>query len=118
MRKPLLIIGLLAAIVYACNQGNKIKNPLLSTSNLPAQLFSIDITEDTTLITRHGAVIRIPHGAFTANGNTVQLEIKEAYHSISLFFYVRYFASTISPSVSAASTPLHYRQSAAAHKCH
>jgi len=79
MRKPLLIIGLLAAIVYACNQSDKIKNPLLSTSKLASQLFSIDITKDTTLITRHGAVIRIPHGALSANGNTVQLEVKEAY---------------------------------------
>jgi len=79
MRKPLLIIGLLAAIVYACNQAGKIKNPLLGTSKLRSQFFNIDITKDTTLITRHGAVIRIPHGALTTKGNTVQLEVKEAY---------------------------------------
>ena len=67
MRKPLLIIGLLAAIVYACNQSDKIKNPLLGASKLRSQFFTIDITKDTTLITRHGAVIRIPHGALTTN---------------------------------------------------
>ena len=79
MRKPLLIIGLLMVIVYACNQSGKTINPLLSTGKLPSQLFSIDISKDTTLITKNGALIRIPHGALSANGNIIQLEVKEAY---------------------------------------
>jgi mono/diheme cytochrome c family protein len=79
MRKPLLIIGLLVVIVYACNQRGKTINSLLSTGKLPTQLFSIDISKDTTLITKNGALIRIPRGALSANGNTVQLEVKEAY---------------------------------------
>ncbi len=79
MRKPLLIIGLLVIIVYACNQRGKTINSLLSTGKLPTQLFSIDISKDTTLITKNGALIRIPKGALSANGNTVQLEVKEAY---------------------------------------
>jgi hypothetical protein len=79
MRKPLLIIGLLAVIVCACNQRGKTINHLLSTSKLPTQLFSIDISKDTTLVTRNGALIRIPHGALSASENRVQLEVKEAY---------------------------------------
>jgi len=79
MRKPLLIIGLLAGIVYACNQQEKIMNPLLGTSKLLTQVFSIDITKDTTLHTKNGALIRIPQGALASSSNPVQLEVKEAY---------------------------------------
>jgi hypothetical protein len=79
MRKSLLVIGLLAGIVYACNQRDKTPSHLLSTSNLPTQVFSIDITKDTVLHTKNGALIRIPHGALSAAANPVQLEIKEAY---------------------------------------
>src|SRR5687768_16627210 len=79
MRKPLLIIGLLAVIVYACNQRGNTINSLLSTGKLPTQLFSIDISKDTTLITKNGALIRIPKGALSADENIVKLEVKEAY---------------------------------------
>lgn len=79
MKKPLLIIGLLVAIVYACNQRSKTINSLLSTGQLPTQLFNIDISKDTTLITKNGALIRIPKGALSTTGNMVQLEVKEAY---------------------------------------
>ena len=79
MRKPLLIISLLVIVIYACNQNGHFGNRLLGTGKLPAQLFSIDITKDTTLVTNKGAVIRIPHGALSASVNTVQLEVKEAY---------------------------------------
>lgn len=80
MRKPLLIIGLLVAVVYACNQQGKIVNALANTSKLPSQLFTIDITKDTLLHTKNGALIRIPHGALSASSTTVQLEVKEAYN--------------------------------------
>ncbi|AEW01778.1 hypothetical protein A4D02_07175 [Niastella koreensis] len=79
MRKSLLVIGLLAGIVYACNQRDKTASHLLSTGNLPTQVFSIDITKDTVLHTKKGALIRIPHGALSSATNPVQLEIKEAY---------------------------------------
>lgn len=52
MRKPLLIITLLMMVIYACNQNGLVKNPLLITGKLPAQVFSIDITKDTTLVTK------------------------------------------------------------------
>jgi len=79
MRKPLLVIGLLAGIVYACNQQDKTPSHLLTTGKLPTQVFSIDITKDTVLHTKNGALIRIPHGALSSGTNPVQLEIKEAY---------------------------------------
>ncbi|MBO9199000.1 MULTISPECIES: hypothetical protein [Niastella] len=79
MRKSLLIISLLAGIVYACNQQDQTAPHLLSTGKLPTQVFSIDITKDTTLHTKNGALIRIPHGALSSGTNPVQLEIKEAY---------------------------------------
>jgi len=79
MRKPLIIIGLLAGIVYACNQQDNKMNPLLGTSKLLTQVFSIDITKDTTLHTKNGALIRIPRGALASGSNPVQLEVKEAY---------------------------------------
>jgi hypothetical protein len=80
MRKPLLIVSLLVIIIYACNQNSQFRNPFFSTGKLPAQVFSIDITKDTILVTKKGAVIRIPHGALSASINTVQLEVKEAYN--------------------------------------
>lgn len=79
MKKPLLVIGLLIAIVYACNHGDRTIHKLLSPGKLPAQTFVIDITRDTVLRTQKGALIRIPKGALKADNNTVKLEVKEAY---------------------------------------
>jgi mono/diheme cytochrome c family protein len=79
MKKPLFIIGLLAATVFACNQQDQTINRLLSPGKLSSQLFSIDITKDTLLRTKKGALIRIPRGALSSASNTVQLEVKEAY---------------------------------------
>src|SRR5687767_6190284 len=79
MRKPLLVIGLLAIIVYACNQGDRTVNTLLNPGKLPAQTFVIDISKDTILTTKKGALIRIPKGSLSADDNIVKLEVKEAY---------------------------------------
>ena len=79
MKKSLIIIGLLVAVIYACNQSGKTGNRLLNTGKLPSQVFSVNTTRDTTLLTHKGALIHIPHGALSAANNTVQLEVKEAY---------------------------------------
>ena len=79
MKKPLLVIGLLIAIVYACNHGDRTITRLLSPGKLPAQTFVIDIRRDTVLTTQKGTLIRIPKGALKADNNTVKLEVKEAY---------------------------------------
>lgn len=82
MKRTLLTLGILALIIYACNQQAARKsNSLLQASNLLSQFVSVDITKDTTLVTKKGAVIKIPKGALSTNGTTtVQLEIKEAYN--------------------------------------
>lgn len=84
MNKPLLIIGLLAAIVYACNQGDRKVNTLLNPGKLRAQTFVIDISKDTILTTKKGALIRIPKGALSADDNIVKLEVKEAYSMLDI----------------------------------
>jgi len=79
MKKTLVIITLLIAVVYACNQNDKTASHLLNTGNLTTQLFKVKIDRDTTLITKKGAIIRIPQGALSSADTTVQLEVKEAY---------------------------------------
>ncbi|HEX6429653.1 MAG TPA: hypothetical protein VF008_18300, partial [Niastella sp.] len=79
MKKNLLSIGLLATIVYACNQGDRSVNTLLNPGKLSEQTFVIDISKDTILTTKKGALIRIPKGALSADDNIVKLEVKEAY---------------------------------------
>lgn len=79
MKKPLLVISLLVAILYACNHGDRTIHKLLGPGKLPAQTFTINITKDTVLRTQNGALIRIPKGALKAGSNTVKLEVKEAY---------------------------------------
>jgi cytochrome c2 len=79
MKKNLLVICLLAAIVFACNQSDTSVNSLLNTGKLPTQTFVIDISKDTVLTTKKGALIRIPKGALTADDNIARLEVKEAY---------------------------------------
>jgi mono/diheme cytochrome c family protein len=80
MKKPLIILGLMAALVYACNQSTTNPFTLLRAGNLPSQFFSIDVTKDTVLVTTKGAVLKFPKGTLTTTGAAkVQLEIKEAY---------------------------------------
>ena len=79
MKKPLLVICLLAAIIYACNHSDSTQNKLLNTGKLRTQTFVIDITRDTVLTTRKGALIQIFKGAIAAEDNIVKLEVKEAY---------------------------------------
>lgn len=75
------IIALLSSlvIIISCNTGKK--TGLLSTpDDMVADEYVITIDKDTTLVTKNGALVKIPKGSLaTDNGNTVTLEIKEAY---------------------------------------
>jgi len=72
---PLLVVGL--AILFSCNSTQK---KLFSTDNLKTEQFTIDTDKDTLLQTPGGALLNIPKGSLNAeNGNSVTLEIKEAY---------------------------------------
>jgi len=80
MKKIILPAFLLIAFLFSCNHTEQPKNNVLVQSNLTSQLFTINIKKDTTLSTANGAVITIPQGALSGGaGETVQLEIKEAY---------------------------------------
>ena len=66
-------------IITGCNSSNK-KSNILSTDNLPLQEYTIDVNKDTTLVTKNGAMLKIPKGALVSgSGTTVTLEIQEAY---------------------------------------
>lgn len=54
-------------------------NGLFSTDSLQTQNYTIDINADTILATAGGAWLKIEKGTFSAAGNKVTLEIKEAY---------------------------------------
>ncbi|MBL7741805.1 MAG: cytochrome c [Chitinophagaceae bacterium] len=70
---------ILFAFVFFLSCTPPSSNKTLNTDNLPLQEYTIDITKDTVLVTKNGALLKIPKGSLAANGNTVTLEIKEAY---------------------------------------
>ncbi len=79
MKKTIPCLVLLTAIIIACNTG-KNKSLLSKPDELVAEEYVINIDKDTTLQTKNGALLKIPKGSLaTDNGNTVVLEIKEAY---------------------------------------
>lgn len=80
MRKIGFLALLLMATIFACKQFDQNRvNRLTNTSKLPSSTYSIDITRDTALITKKGAVIKITAGSLQSSTSIVQLEIKEAY---------------------------------------
>ena len=72
--KPFLFLFFLACLaVSGCNDSNR-------GNNIPGEQYSINIERDTTLKTKNGALLEIPKGSIKSEtGNTVTLEIKEAY---------------------------------------
>lgn len=80
MKKTIACLTILTAIIIACNTGKKNGNLLSKPDDIVADEYVINIDKDTTLQTKNGALLKIPKGALaTDNGNTVVLEIKEAY---------------------------------------
>jgi hypothetical protein len=64
--------------ISSCN--NSKDKGLVSILNLPSKEYTINVDNDTTLQTENGALLKIPKGALKPeNGNSVTLEIKEAY---------------------------------------
>ena len=77
--KSILVAFVGMLLLIACNN-KKGNSPAFNTSRIASQTFTIDITKDTTLLTKKGAVVKIPKGALTnEDNNSVELEIKEAY---------------------------------------
>ncbi len=73
------LLLLLIILIYACSHTGK--NALLSTpADMPAGEYTINTDRDTVLLTKHGALLKIPQGAIDAGDQKqVILEIKEAY---------------------------------------
>jgi hypothetical protein len=73
----LLLVSL--AVVFSCTTDSG-SNSLFSIDNLPLQQYTIQTERDTVLYTQSGALLDIPKGSLVAeNGNSVLLEIREAY---------------------------------------
>jgi hypothetical protein len=79
--KKLIILSVLSAfIIIACNNNNKTGKLLQGPDDMTSTEYVINIERDTTLETTNGALLKIPRGSLkTDKGNTVKLEIKEAY---------------------------------------
>lgn len=80
MKKIITCLTILAAINISCNTGKKSGSLLSKPDDIVADEYVINIDKDTTLKTKNGALLKIPKGSLvTDKGNTVVLEIKEAY---------------------------------------
>ena len=77
--KYIIILLTSLALVISCNTGKK-SNLLSKPDDMTADEYVINIDKDTTLVTKNGALLKIPKGTLaTDNGNKVTIEIKEAY---------------------------------------
>jgi hypothetical protein len=78
--KYIISLATILAIIISCNTGNKKSNLLAKPGDMKADEYVINIDRDTTIETKNGALLKIPKGSLKIdNGNTVTLEIKEAY---------------------------------------
>lgn len=74
--RPSLILLILTCLIFSCTE--KTSTRLLNDSNLPSQIFTVDINRDTVLQTAKGCVIQIPKGSLQSDSANLKLEIKEA----------------------------------------
>ncbi len=80
MKKIIIAPLVLLAVIISCNTGKNKSSILQMPDDIKADEYSINIDRDTTLVTKNGALLKIPKGSLsTDNGSTVILEIKEAY---------------------------------------
>jgi hypothetical protein len=81
MKKVLILLSLIAIIIItiiACNT-TKAKSILQKPGDVTPDEYTININRDTTLVTKNGALLKIPQGTLSSDQSTVTLEIKEAY---------------------------------------
>lgn len=79
MKKIIASLLILLTVLYACTYSGK--NSLITKpGEMPADEYTIDTERDTILVTKNGALLKIPQGAIDAGSKKqVTLEIKEAY---------------------------------------
>ena len=75
--KNIFYFFIMLPFLFGCNKKTNL-NSILNEKNLPPQLFNIDITKDTTLITLNGCLVKIPAGSLQSTTNPVKIIIKEA----------------------------------------
>lgn len=77
MKKIIFLLCTIAVIIIAC-QSNR-SSVLAKPGDIAADEYTIDINKDTTLVTKNGALLKIPKGSLSSSSSSVTLEIKEAY---------------------------------------
>jgi cytochrome c2 len=76
----IILIAMGCFLLFDCTKNDKKKtNGVFKTDNLPTEIFRINITKDTNITTKNGAIIHLPQGTLKSDSNTVELELKEAY---------------------------------------
>lgn len=79
MKYIIALLLTITVILFACNTRNN-SSLLSKPGDLVADEYTIQTDRDTTVFTKNGALIRIPKGSMTSSkGNSVTLEVKEAY---------------------------------------
>ena len=69
----------IAVLFFSCGKGpGNNMSGFLNQDQLLSQIFTVNTTHDTTLLTKNGCVINIPKESLESDSNNVKLEIKEA----------------------------------------
>jgi hypothetical protein len=98
MKKIITLLCILTAIIIACNTKSRTESFFGTPESLKADEYTITVDRDTTLVTKQGALIKIPKGTLSVDkGNTVVLDIKEAYTIQQMIAYGLHTASDGDP---------------------
>lgn len=84
MKASRFVLAIVATFFIACNNNSKSVSSILKKETLPSQLFAVNITRDTTLVTKQGCLIRLPKGCLQSDNAEVKLEVKEALSSTDI----------------------------------
>ena len=79
MMRNIATLLLFTILLFSCkNKKENIASKYLNAENLEEQLFTIDITKDTNLVTQQGLKIKIDANSIEASTPTVTIQVKEA----------------------------------------
>jgi hypothetical protein len=85
MKKVIIACLLCAAVIFACKTTQQKGLILQKPGDVSADEYVISTEKDTTLVTKNGALLKIPKGALQPEkGTSVTLEIKEAYSTTQM----------------------------------
>ncbi len=74
-----IILVTITALLFSCSKNTATNlHDILNETNLPQQVFEVNIKRDTTLLTSSGCVVKIAAGSLQSENENVNLEIKEA----------------------------------------